>query len=88
MEEFLNSLGIAGKFNKKKDGSAVLDLMDSNEYGKIYSKLDKSDLVEEDPDASSITYESSNISFSNDEYIITLVGDFDADIYKVVVRER
>lgn len=88
MEEFLNQLGIGGRFVKKSDGSVIMDLKDSNDYGKAYSKLNKSELVDEDPDASTITYESSNISFSNDKYIITLVGDFEADIYKVVVRER
>jgi hypothetical protein len=37
---------------QRSNSSYVLDILDSNEYGKIYSILDKSDEVEEDPESS------------------------------------
>jgi len=51
MEEFLKSLGINGQLQKSKS-SYVLDINDSNEYGRIYSLLDKNDEVEEDSESS------------------------------------
>ena len=51
MEEFLNSLGIDGKL-RRSSSSYVLDIEDSNTYGRIYSLLDKSSDVDEDEESS------------------------------------
>ena len=51
MEEFLQSLGIKGNLQKSSN-SYVMDIDNSNEYGRIYSLLDKSEEVEEDPESS------------------------------------
>ena len=51
MDEFLAELGIDGNL-RRSASSYVLDIEDSNEYGKIYSILDNSDLVEEDGESS------------------------------------
>lgn len=86
MEEFLKSLGITGNFTIDK-GSLIMDIKDSNAYGTIFSKLENSDEVEQEDNASNVTLESSSIQFSNDIYLITLLGDFEADTYKLVMRE-
>ena len=51
MEEFLRSLGITGDL-QKSNASYVMDISGSNEYGRIYSLLDKNKEVEEDPESS------------------------------------
>jgi len=51
MEEFLNSIGIEGKL-RRSSSSYVLDIEDSNAYGRIYSILDRSDEVDEDEESS------------------------------------
>ena len=87
MEDFLNELGIQGDFYDSKDGSKIMDIKDSNEYGKIYSKLDKTDLVYELEDSSQITLDNSSIQYQSDNYVITLIADFSQDIYKLTIRE-
>ena len=87
MEEFLNSLGIKDQLQKSKS-SYVLDILDSNEYGKIYSILDKSDEVEEDPESSQVTLDYSSIQFYNDEYNIQLIADFENDEYRLTIKEN
>ena len=87
MEEFLKQLGI-NKTGVKSNGNVyTVDIEGSDEYGRVYSKLDKSDLVEEIPDSSQITYETASIQFESDEYLITLLADFDADEYKMTIKE-
>jgi hypothetical protein len=87
MEEFLKQLGIDGKLNKSSKNVYVLDIDNSDEYGKIYSKLDKSDLVTEVDDSSQITYDTASIQFESDEFMITLLADFENDTYKMTIKE-
>ena len=88
MEEFLNKLNITKKGTLADDGCYVIDLDNSNEYGRAYSRLDKSDLVYEDEDSSIVTYENSSIQYINDDYTITLLADFDADKYTLTCKEN
>lgn len=87
MEEFLNSLGIEGNLRRSAK-SQVLDIDDSNQYGRIYSILDNSDEVEEDSESSQVTEDYSSIQFYNDEYIIQLIADFKNDDYKLTIKEN
>lgn len=87
MEEFLRKIGIDGKLNRSREGLYVLDIMDSDEYGRIYSKLDKSDLLDEVVDNSQITYDAANIQYESDDYLISLLADFKNDNYKMTIKE-
>lgn len=87
MEEFLRKLGITGKLNQAKNGVYVLDIMDSDEYGRIYSKLDKSNLLDEVVDNSQITYDAANVQYESDDYLISLLADFKNDNYKMTIKE-
>lgn len=87
MEEFLKQLGIDKKPVKGSNNVYVIELEDSDEYGKIFSKLDKSDLVDEIPDSSQITYETSFIQYEGDDYLITLIADYEEDNYKITIKE-
>jgi hypothetical protein len=86
MKDFLKKLGIDGE-PIKSGNLYVIDITDSDEYGKIYSRLDKSDLVEEVADSSQMTYENASIQFESDDYLITLLADFEADNYKITIKE-
>lgn len=88
MEEFLNSIGISGDFLVSEDGCLTLDISDSAEFSKIYSKLDKCEELNEDEDSTQVTYEASSVQFVNDKYTITLLGDLENDTYKLVCREN
>ena len=70
-----------------KSNAYVIDIEDSDEYGKVYSSLDKCDELVEDEDSSTITVHTSNIVFESDNYQFTLIADFDQDTYKLVCKE-
>lgn len=86
MEEFLNELGIQGTPQRTNDNTYVLDIDGSDNYGRIYSRLDRSDLIEEDEDASQLTIDTSSIRYESDEYQLTLLADFNADEYQLVIQ--
>ena len=88
MNELLKQLGIDAEPVKGENGSYNIDIKDSNEYGRYFSKLDKSDLVEEEQDASSVNFENSSIQFTNDDYTLTLIADFENDTYSLNIREN
>lgn len=87
MKDFLKKLGIEGDLVESSGGLYTLDIADSDEYGRIYSKLDKSPYLEELGDNSQITYSTASIQFDSDDYRITLLADFDADTYKMTIKE-
>ena len=88
MEELLRQLGIDAEPVKGENGSYNIDIEDSNEYGRYFSKLDKSDIVEEEQDASSVNFENSSIQFTNKQYTLTLLADFENDTYSLNIREN
>lgn len=87
MKDFLKELGITDEGEYSKDNLYVIDIDDSDTYGKYYSKLDKSDLVDEIDDNSLLTLHNSSINFEGDNYLITLIADFEQDLYKLVCKE-
>lgn len=88
MEEFLREIGIEQEVEETDDGKLIIEIEDSDEYGRIFSKLDKSDLVDEDQESSQITLDTSSIQFESDEYLITLLANFDTDEYKLTIKEN
>ena len=88
MNELLKQIGIDAEPVKGENGSYNIDIEDSNEYGRYFSKLDKSDLVEEEQDASSVNFENSSIQFTNEQYTLTLLADFENDTYSLNIREN
>lgn len=87
MKNFLNKIGITTEGYFDESENYVIDLESSDEYNKLYSKLAKSDYVEEDDESSKIDLDVSNIVYSSDDYIINLIADFKQDAYAVVVTE-
>ena len=88
MEEFLKELGITKEPTLSDDGTLVIEIADSNEYARYYSLLERSDLVDEDETSSQLTLEASSIQYVGDEYVITLMSDFEADTYQLTIKEN
>ena len=88
MKEFLTRIGITDPGSFDKDGNYVIDFDTSREFNNVFAKLDKSDEVEENENASNITLEMSSIQYMSDNYILNLTADFSQDIYKLVLTER
>ena len=88
MEELLQQIGIKETPNESNDGTYVIDIKDSNEYGVYYSKLDRSPLLDEDEESSNVTIDGSTIVYISDDYTLTLIADFASDQYKLTIREN
>lgn len=88
IQDLLKELRIENKEPyENENGSYTIDLDNSNEYSRYYSKLDKSDMFEEDEEASQVSIETSSIQYLSDDFIVTLMANFDTDEYKLIIRE-
>lgn len=88
MNEILKKLQIKKSGNYSEDNNYIIDLDDSEEFGYYYSLLDKNDNLIYLEDISSLTIHNSNIIYRYDDSIeISLIADFDNDLYKIVIRE-
>lgn len=88
MEDFLREIGIQGELRSTNNNSMVLDIDGSENYGRIYSRLDRSDLVEEDEESSQLTENTASIQYISENYLINLLADFNNDTYKLVIKEN
>lgn len=86
LDELLDELGIFYSGTFTEDGSYVIDLDSDVAFGKVFSLLDSSDIIEEQDDTSLITSDNTSINYQyEDEYLINLMGDFDGDIYTLTI---
>jgi hypothetical protein len=84
MKEFAKQLGI--DVEGTMEGSKyIIELSDSNEYSRVYTLLDDSDLVDVDEDATLLTDNVGELLFIGDDFDVKLVGNFNSDIYRVVI---
>ena len=89
VKSYLRSIGITQEGNIGDDNAYVIDLVDSDDYGKMFSRLERVkdlDLLEDNQviteQGSSLMYES-----ESEPYLLNLIADFDGDVYQLVVNE-
>lgn len=87
MKELLRKLGINLIGSYAEDGSYVIDIDNSDKWGTIYTKLDNSDLVELQEESSLLTSDNASQIYTNDDYQLALIADFENDLYKLVISE-
>lgn len=87
MEKLLRELNIYLEGSYSKDGSYIIDIYDSDDFGRIYSLLDNNRDIEELESNSLLNTHSANISYLYGDYQLTLIADFDEDLYKLVITE-
>jgi hypothetical protein len=87
MRTLLKDLGITERGQMTSNNNYVIDLDDSDHFNRLFSKLDKSDLVEENEDSSVVNLEVTNILYLADGFSLNLIADFEQDTYKLVVTE-
>jgi len=88
IEEFLKDIGITKTGSIGEDGAYVIDLVDSNEYGRIFSTLEKSTDLDILEDNQVVTEQGSSLIYESDTepYLLNLIADFDGDVYQLVVN--
>ena len=85
--EYLQSIGI-NKEGEYAEDAYVVSLTNSNEYGRIFTILEKSDDLDIMEDNQVITEQGSSLMYESESqpFIISLLADFDQDIYQLVVN--
>lgn len=88
IEQLIKKLGINKVGEYSKDNSYVIDLDSSEDFGKMYSILDRNEELEYLEDYSLLTVDNSSLLYNyNDAFQIALISDFNNDSYKIVVSE-
>ena len=84
MEEFAKQLGIEFP-GEVIDDKYIIPLTNSDEYSKMYTLLDKSELVDLDTSTTLVTDKVSELIYVGDEFIVKLDANFKEDLYRVVI---
>ena len=84
--DFLTKLGISQEGVEQGD-KYVIDLGDSNAYSRVYTILDKSELVDLDVENISMTEEESTMIYLSDNYDLTLSANFNDNKYTLTIKE-
>lgn len=87
MKDILKKIGITEAGHFSEDDNYIIDFENSNQFNKAFSRLEKSDLVEENEDSSVIDLNVSNVLYVNDDYSFNLIAEFEQDVYRLVVSE-
>lgn len=88
VKKFLAHIGITYSGSISENDSYVIDLPNSDAYGKVFSTLDSSDDLEIMQDNQVITEQGSSLMYECEEepYLLNLIADFDSDLYQLVVN--
>lgn len=85
MKDLLKEIGITQSGYYSGDDNYIIDLENSEEFNKVFSKLQKCDFIEENEDSSVVNLEVSNVLYIGEGYSFNLIADFKQDLYKLVV---
>ena len=87
LEELLNELKINSRGSYSQDGSYVIDITNSDKWGAFYQRLEDTDLLDLQEESSLLTEEEASLMYTNDDFVFTLMADFNENIYKLVIKE-
>lgn len=86
IKEFLSQLGITQE-GVEQENKYIIDLGDSNAYSRVYTILDKSELVDLDIENISMDVEQSTMVYLSDDFDLTLNANFDENRYTLTIEE-
>lgn len=86
--EYVKQLNI-NKLGEYNEDAYVIDLLNSTEYGKIFTTLDNSKDLDILQDNQVITTEGSSLAYQSlsQPYLLNLLADWENDIYQLVVTK-
>lgn len=88
LRELLRKLNINKRGSYSDEHTYVIDLKDSDEYGSYNSLLERNGRLKEIDESSFVTADNAALDYRyKDEYLISLVADFNEDTYKIVIIE-
>lgn len=88
-ETVLKKLGLHYTGTYTEDGAFVVDLANDSDFGKVYSVLDDAQDLDYQEDNSTLTADNANLNYiyGEDEYLITLMADFENEHYQLTLTE-
>ena len=74
---------------RPEDNSYVIDLQDSEEYAKIFTRLEKDDQLELQDSNQVVTEKGSSLMYSSDDegLLVNLTADWEGDVYTLVLTD-
>ena len=87
MDSIARELGIRTKGEFSEDGSYVINLPNSDEWGKVYSIIDDNEEVEKMTDNSLVQDDGASLLYRYKGVQINLLADLFGDSYQVVFTE-
>lgn len=88
VEQLMNELGLNLPLQEEEDGSYTATIEDSNDYGKVMSALNKAEGMESIDEGSYVTMEDAVMKYKyEDQFMISLIADFEDDTYELLVTE-
>lgn len=87
MKELLKQIGILDPGYFDANNNYIIDFETSDEYNRAFSKLDRSSQVKENEGSSFINTATSNVMYTNQDFVLNMIADFDNDTYKLVVTQ-
>ena len=88
IKEYLKTLNINNELEPGDDDSYVITLMNSDEFGRMFSKLENSEDLNPLEDNQVVTEQGSSLVYESisEPYIFNLIADFDGDVYQLVIN--
>ena len=86
LKQLLDSLQI-NREGKLSGDKYIIQLNNSDDYSKMYTKLDKCEEATLDPEGMIMSNSESLMTYLTDDFDITLKADFDKDNYFLIIEE-
>ena len=88
IKKVVKLLGLEESTPTTENDPITYDLVDDNGFGRVYVKLESTDNFEASDEHMKLDSKSASLKyFYGDDVEILLEGDFDNDVYKVVITE-
>lgn len=88
--QYLKQNNINKTYTISEDNNYIITLDNSNDFGKMFSHLEKIEDLEQLEDNQVVTEQGTSILYkSNSEnYLFNLIADFDGNVYSLIVSEN
>lgn len=88
--QYLKQNNINKTYTISEDNSYIITLDNSDDFGKMFSHLEKIEDLEQLEDNQVVTEQGTSILYkSNSEnYLFNLIADFDGNVYSLIVSEN
>lgn len=88
--QYLKQNNINKTYTISEDNNYIITLDNSDDFGKMFSHLEKIEDLEQLEDNQVVTEQGTSILYkSNSEnYLFNLIADFDGNVYQLIVSEN